>query len=171
MVMHMTSEKLIKVAIIADAHGIKGEVKLRSFVENPDLFESVHDFLDSTGKKRFSLTITGTVKNSVIAKIDGVTDRNAAELLKGTELFMPASALPAPEEGEFYHSQLIGLEARNQNNEKIGTVTSISNYGAGDIIEITTISGNAEMLPFAEPWVSEINAAEGFIVATPAEYL
>lgn len=167
----MPSEKLIKVAVIMGAHGIKGEVKLHSFVENPDFFEPISSLLDSAGKKHFPIKITGKVKNAIIAKIDGVSDRNAAELLKGTELFTSASTLPTPDDGEFYHSQLIGLEARLTNNEKIGSITAIHNYGAGDIIEITMISGEVEMLPLAEPWVGEINIAEGFIIVTQAEYL
>ncbi len=167
----MPSEKFIKVAVIMGAHGIKGEVKLHSFVENPDFFEPISDLLDSAGKKHFPIKVTGKVKNAIIAKIDGVSERNAAELLKGTELFTSASALPTPDDGEFYHSQLIGLEARLTSNEKIGTVTAIHNYGAGDIIEITMVSGEVEMLPLAEPWVGEINIAEGFIIVTQAEYL
>jgi|CXWL01.1.fsa_nt_gi 16S rRNA processing protein RimM len=167
----MSSEKLIKVAVIAGAHGIKGEVKLHVFVENPDFFEPTSSLLDSAGKKQFSIKITGKVKNAIIAKIDGVSDRNAAELLKGTELFTSASALPTPDDGEFYHSQLIGLEARLSSNEKIGTVTAIHNYGAGDIVEIAMNSGGVDMLPLAKPWVGEINIVEGFIVVELAEYL
>ena len=167
----MTSEKLIKVAVIMGAHGIKGEVKLLSFLENSDFFAKSPTLLDSVGKKHFPIKVTGNVKNAIIAKIDGVSDRNTAELLKGTELFAPMNALPPPDDGEFYHSQLIGLEARLENNEKIGIVTAIHNYGAGDIVEITMLSGEAEMLPLSEPWVGEINIAEGFITVTQAEYL
>lgn len=166
---HMTSEKLVKIAVIADAHGIKGEVKLRSFVEDDDLLAA--DLLDSTGKKHFSLKITGKVKDSVIARIDGVSDRNAAEALKGTELFLPESEFPELEEGEVYHNQLIGLEARSPDGEKIGVVSEISNYGAGDIIEITTESGESEMLPFAEPWIGEINIEGGFMIVILPDYL
>ena len=167
----MPSEKLIKVAVIMGAHGIKGEVKLHVFVENPDFFESIASLLDSAGKKHFPIKITGKVKNAIIAKIDGVSDRNAAELLKGTELFASASALPTPDDGEFYHSQLIGLEARLEKGERIGKITAIHNYGAGDIVEITMVSGEVEMLPLTEPWVGEINIEQGFIVVALAEYL
>ena len=191
----MTSEKLIKVANILDAHGIKGEVKLLSFVENPDFFKINSVLTDSTGKKTFTIKITGTVKNALIVKIDGVNDRNTAELLKNTALFAPSSTLPSLADDEFYHSELIGLEARSENGEnydvrssatqaaplngasprcarpKIGTVTAIHNYGAGDIVEITTISGESEMLPLTTPWVGEINIKQGFITVTLAEYL
>lgn len=165
----MTSDKLVKVAAIIGVHGIKGEVKLRSLVEDEDLLAS--DLLDSTGKRHFSIKVTGRTKDSIIAKIDGVTDRNAAEALKGTELFLPESEFPELDDGEVYHGQLIGLEARTKDGERIGTVTGISNYGAGDIIEITRDSGEAEMLPFAEPWIGEINLEEGFLIVTLADYM
>lgn len=167
----MITEKLIKVAVIIDAHGINGEVKLRSFVENPDFFATITSLLDSTGEKRFPIKITGTVKNALIARIGGVSDRNSAGLLKNTELFAPASALPALGDGEFYHSQLIGLEVVLEDKEKLGTVTAIHNFGAGDIVEITRDSGEVEMLPSREPWVREINTEQGYIMVTLAEYL
>lgn len=167
----MTSDKLIKVAVIADAHGIRGEVKLHFFVENPDFFIKNSVFLDIFGKKTFSIKATGKVKNAIIAKIDGVNDRNSAEALKNIELFAAASSLPALGDGEFYHNQLIGLEARLENGSKIGTATAVHNFGAGDIIEITREYGESEMLPLCKPWVSEINITQGYLTITLAEYL
>jgi 16S rRNA processing protein RimM len=167
--MHMTSEKLVKVAAIIDAHGIKGEVKLRSFVENEDLLTT--DLLDSAGTKHFSLKITGSVKDSIIARIDGVSDRNAAEAIKGTELFLPESAFPELEEGELYHNQLIGLEVRAADNQKIGIITAIHNYGAGDIMEIAKASGDSEMLPFSEQFVGEVNIGGGYVLLKEIDYI
>ncbi len=167
----MPTEKLIKVANILDAHGIKGEVKLLSFVENPDFFKKNSVLTNAAGKKTFTIKVTGTVKNTIIVKIEGVDDRNTAELLKNTELFAPSSALPPLNDDEFYHSQLIGLEARSENGKKIGTIAAIHNYGAGDIVEITTISGESEMLPLTAPWVCEINIKQSFITVALAEYL
>ncbi|MEQ1790624.1 MAG: ribosome maturation factor RimM [Rickettsiales bacterium] len=167
----MLSKKLIKVAIITDAHGIKGEVKLRGFVENPEFFTTISTLFDSTGKKNFSVKVTGKIKNGVIIKIDGVESRNSAELLKNTELFAPASLLPVLDDGEFYHSQLIALEARLEDGEVVGKVVAIHNYGAGDIAEITKENGEAEMLPLHAPWVTEINIEHGYIIVILAEYL
>ncbi len=167
----MTSEKLIKVANIADAHGIKGEVKLFSLIENTDFFKTNPVLCDESGKKSFTIKITGTIKNTLIAKIEGVSDRNSAELLKNTGLFAPSSALPPLDDGEFYHNQLIGLEARLENGEKIGIVTAIHNYGAGDIMEITKPSGDSEMLPLSAPWTGEINIGQNFVTVTLVEYL
>lgn len=165
----MPSDKPIKVAVVTGAHGIKGEVKLRSFVENPEFFASVKNLSDSSGKQ-FSIKITGTLKDSLIANI-GLPDRNAAELMKGMELFAPQSAFPKPEEGEYYHSQLIGLEVRDAQGASIGEVSAVNNFGAGDIMEITTSSGESEMLPLDGEWLLEVNIEGGYVVVERPEYI
>lgn len=163
----MPPESLIKVAVITGAHGIRGEIKLRSFLENPESAADISPLLDASGKPLFSLTITGKSKDGFIAKASGITDRNAAELLKGKELYAPASALPALADGEIYHSQLIGLEAKLQNGEVYGKITGIYNFGAGDVVEIATANGS-EMLPFTAPWV---DVKKEYVIITPPEYL
>ncbi len=87
------------------------------------------------------------------------------------ELFAPQSAFPEPEEGEYYHSQLIGLEVRDAQGAKIGQVEAVNNFGAGDIIEITTIVGDSEMLPLDGEWVLEINIKGGYVVVEKPEYV
>jgi len=166
----ISSPKLVCVAVISGAHGIKGEVKIRPLLENIDLLESA-PLLSAAGKELFSIKITGELKNSVIARISTITDRNAAELLKDTELFIPAANLPPAQDGEFYHSELIGLAARGKNGITFGTISNILNFGAGDILEITLTSGEQEMLPFSAPWVEDINTAQGFVIVNQAEYL
>jgi 16S rRNA processing protein RimM len=163
-------EKLVKVGVIIGAHGIRGEVKIRPLLENVELLEKA-PLLNEKGKELFSVKITGELKDAVIAKINNITDRNSAELLKNTELFAPSSILPPAEDGEFYHSELIGLEARNESGKKIGTINNILNFGAGDILEITLLNGEELLLPFSEPWVLEINPKAGFISISPVDYL
>ena len=160
----------VHIGTIVSAHGIKGEVKIRSLAEDVSLFEK-NEMLNAVGKKLFSLKITGKAKDSIIAKISGVDDRNSSELLKGVELFAIATALPPTDDGEFYYSQLLGLEARSEDGKVIGKITDVANYGAGDVIEITKISGETEMLPFCEPWVDEVNLEQGFVIINPPEYL
>ena len=150
------SLKFIQVGVIVGVHGIRGEVKVRLLIENYALLEG-GILLDKSGTPLFSIKITGKLKDAVIAKIGNISDRNSAETLKGKELFIPASALPEIGEDEFYHSQLIGLEARNSNGEIIGKISNILNFGAGDIVEIELISGET-------PWVEEINTELGFVV-------
>lgn len=167
----MPSEKLIKIAQIIDAHGIKGEVKLRYFSDDVSLLEKNPVLLDASGKKKLRIKITGKTKNSVIVRVDGVNDRNSAELLKNTELYIHSSVLPETAEGEFYHNDLIGLEVRLDNGSHFGTIQAIHNFGAGDIVEIATVFGSSEMLPLREPWITDINIKEGYITVLRAEYL
>lgn len=156
-------KKSIQVGVIIGVHGIRGEVKIRSLLENSALLEG-GILLDKSGNELFSVKITGKLKDAIIAKIASVSDRNSAESLRGKELFIPASHLPEIGEDEFYHSQLIGLQARTQNGEIIGKINNILNFGAGDIVEIEMVSGETEMLPFSAPWVGEINPELGFVV-------
>ncbi len=166
----MLTNPLVHIGTVVGAHGIKGEVKIRSFVEDFSLFSQPEVF-DKSGKNRIFLKVTGKAKDAVIALLNDICDRNQAEQLKGTDLFVPAKLLPETKDGEFYHSEILGLEARLENGDVFGKVASIENFGAGDIIEVTKPSGDAEMLPFSAPWVGEINIEQGFIVITPAEYL
>lgn len=165
----MKSKDFIKIAQIADAHGIKGEVKLRSFSEDPDFFINTPILHDKNGSKTFEITVTGRVKEYVIARINNISDRNAAELLKNMELYIPITALPELEDGEFYYNDLIDLEARLPSGETYGIIIAVHNFGAGDIIEIETPSGK-EMLPLREPWIIETNLKEGYVMVLPAEY-
>ena len=163
----MPPEKLIKVGSVIGAHGIRGEFKLLSFLEDP---ESITGFslLDAKGMPLFSLTITGRQKDALIVKASGVTDRNAAERLKGKELYIPAAALPALDDNEHYHNDLINLPATLANNEPFGIVKAIYNFGAGDVVEIALPDGKTEMLPLEAPWVV---IEKHCIIVTMPEYL
>jgi len=163
-------EKLVKVGVIIGAHGIRGEVKIRALLAEIELLEKA-PLLNNNGNELFSVKITGELKDSVIAKISNITDRNSAELLKNTELFASSSILPPADDGEFYHSELIGLEARDESGKKIGTINNILNFGAGDILEIILLNGEELLLPFSEPWVLEINPKASFISISPIDYL
>lgn len=166
----MPSDKLIKVAVITGAHGIKGEVRLRSFVENPQFFASIKTLSDNSGQKQFPVKITGNLKDALIASL-GLPDRNAAELMKGMELFAPQSAFPAPSDDEFYQRDLIGLEVRDRQGARIGQVSAVNNFGAGDILEITNSADESEMLPLDGDWVIEINIEGGYVVVEKPEYI
>ena len=168
--MKKSPEKLVKVGVIIGAHGIRGEVKIRSLLSDIELLEKA-PLLNDKAKELFSVKITGELKDAVIAKISNITDRNSAERLKNTELFASSSILPPADDGEFYHSELIGLEARDENGKKIGTINNILNFGAGDILEITLLNGEEQLVPFSAPWVLEINTKVGFISISPIDYL
>lgn len=167
----MVGSELVKIAIISGASGMKGEVRLRLFVDDIDLFVKPTILFDRSSNRQFFIESIRQTGNNVIAKIEGIVDRSSAESLKNTELFAFSSALPPLDEGEFYHSQLLGLETRLKNGEKIGIITAIQNFGAGDVIEIKKDSGESEMLPLRAPWVEQINIEQQYIIITPAEYL
>ena len=162
----MNKPDKICVGAIVGVHGIKGEVKLKSFTENPEAVGKYGPLEDKFGKK-YDLKVTGRSKELLRAKIKGVDDRNAAETLIGTELWADRSVLPELEDdNEFYHTDLIGLAVKFEDKE-IGKVVGIYNFGAGDIIEVKLAStGKAEMFPFKNAYFPEVNIKDGYIIIT-----
>jgi len=152
------------VAVITSAHGVRGQVKIHPFIENPEALFSA-PITDATGNRPFKLTRHGIKGTSIIASIEGITDRNQAELLKGTELFAPA-AIAASEK-----DKLTGLEARLLNGNVYGRVIGLYNFGAGDILDIEMEGGKSEMLPFTDNFVGGVHAEEGYLVVFPPEYV
>lgn len=167
-----TNTDLVAVGIIAGAHGIKGQVKIRSYTANPDDIIAYGALLNKEGTKRFEVRLEGATQNGLIASIKGINDRNAAELLKGTELFVDRATLPESKEDEFYYDDLIGLEVRDASGANIGKIHALHNFGASDILEII-LSGTSkkEMYPFTKQNFPEIRIAEGFVQAELPEVL
>lgn len=165
----MTEDKRICIGAVVGVHGIKGEVKVKSFTEpdtNVDKYGTVEN---KDAGRTFELKVVGRSKELLRVKVKGVDDRNAAEALIGTGFYINRSVLPELEdEDEFYEADLIGLEVR-QNNQVIGTVAGLYNFGAGEIIEIKLQStGKLEMLPFTKAYVPEINLTDGYVTVTSA---
>ncbi len=159
----------IHVGTIAAAHGIKGEVKVKSFTENPLDIAAYGAVWDEAGARRFEMTVKSQAKGAVVAAIAGVRDRNAAERLRGIKLYIPRAALPEPAIGEFYHADLIGLRAELQDGTLLGTVARIHNFGAGDVIEIRRAQRPEIDLPFTERVVPVVDISGGRIVVAPPE--
>ena len=145
----------ICIAKIADAHGVKGLVKVKILADNLDLFGETL-FISETGDKTLQLSLQNSTNKYWIAYIDGVMDRDAALALKGTQLFVDRTALPEAQEGEFYHADLIGLKAEDDQGTVLGTVIAVQNYGAGDLLEIKPPSEPAFLIPFADDYVPHI---------------
>jgi 16S rRNA processing protein RimM len=165
-----TEDRKVCIGVIAGAHGVKGQVRLKSFTADPADVAAYGPVTDAAGVRAFKLAITGTARNMLIARIDGVKDRDAAEALRGVELYVDRDRLPEAEEDEFYHADLIGLPARTADGAAFGTVLALHNYGAGDVIEIRMADGGTEILPFNKEVVPEIDLGNGFlVVAPPAE--
>lgn len=133
--------KRILIAEITTAHGIKGFVKVRSYADDPESLETYTLYTDETGDRTVCLSLKNPIKNDWIAEVKDVTDRNAAELLRGTKLYVDRAALPALPDGQFYHVDLMGLPAMDESENDLGIVTAIQNFGAGELVEIQTLSG------------------------------
>jgi 16S rRNA processing protein RimM len=151
---------------IGAAHGIKGEVRIATFTEDPAAIAGYGPL--ETDRPGLTLTITSArpSKTVVIARITGVDDRNAAERLNGISLYIDRDRLPAPEdEDDFYHADLLGLEARLQSGVVIGKVSGLPNFGAGDLIEITDPrSGDTFLYPFTRAVVPAVHIDDGYLV-------
>ncbi|RED49132.1 ribosome maturation factor RimM [Aestuariispira insulae] len=155
--------------VITGAHGIRGQVRVKSFTEAPEQLTAYGPLSDESGEQTFKLKITGQSKGSLIVSIKGINDRNLAEDLKGTELYIDRDKLPAAntEDDEFYHADLIGLKAETVEGAGYGTIKAVHNFGAGDILDINLIDGGAEMLPFDKETVLEVDLENGRLVINP----
>ena len=140
------SDKRIALAAVAGAHGVKGEVRLKLFSDSVDSL-AVHKKLYVGGVERRLLVVRESGKTAV-ARFEGVADRSAAEGLRSSLVEIDRSALPALDEGEYYHADLIGLETVDGEGRPIGKVISVENYGAGDLLEIELADGKRSLIPF-----------------------
>ena len=140
------SEAQVTLAAIAGAHGIGGEVRLKLFAEGMESLRR-HEAVQ-VGDRRLALTSVKPGGGGAIARFAEITDRAAAEALRGRLLTVPRSALPALEAGEYYHADLLGLPCESAAGEPLGTVVAVDNFGAGDIVEIEKPDGKRTMVPF-----------------------
>ena len=159
----------ICVGAIAGAHGVKGLVKIKSFTEEPDGVAAYGPLSDEAGEREFTIALTGRAKGLIIARIDGVEDRNAAEALRGTRLYVERAALPPTAEEAYYHTDLIGLEAVGMDGAPVGEVKALYNYGAGDVIEIQRRDKDLLLLPFTKAAVPEVDLEGGRLVVREPE--
>ena len=166
----MSVEEKICLGAIVGVHAIRGEVKVKSFTEDERNLSKYGRVSNKEGNREFDLRITGHSKELLRVKINGVDDRNTAETLIGTGLYIERSRLPEPAEEEYYHADLIGLEARNKNGESLGRVNALYNFGAGDLIELKTIDGSLEMLPFTRQYVPVVDIKNGFIIVEMMQF-
>ena len=157
----------ICVGAIAGAHGIRGSVQIKPFTELAEDVAAYGAVSDECGTRRFDIRIEGFKSGMVIAALDGVADRSAAEALKGLRLYVSKEALPRLDDDEFYHADLLGLEVM-QDGDKIGTVRSIMMVGAGDVLEIDCGTGKESLLvPFTRSAVPEIDIETGRLTVDP----
>ena len=128
------SSQSVTLAVIIGAHGVTGEVKLKLFGEGADSLKR-YGTLDAGGQM-LTVKQVRPANHGAIVRFAEITDRNAAEALRGTELSVARDTLPPLAEGEYYHADLIGLACETPEGVPIGTIVAVENFGAGDIIEI-----------------------------------
>ena len=159
------------VAVVAGAHGLHGTLKLRCFTEYAKDVAAYGPVFDNRGVRLFELQVIGDVRGGVLARAEGIEGRDAAEALRGKELFVPRSALPDLAPDEFYYSDLEGMEALSADGAHFGVVHSVDNFGAGDLIEVQVDDGQRISLPFTRDTVPTIDLERRRLVVAPSEEL
>jgi 16S rRNA processing protein RimM len=153
---------------ITGAHGIRGDVIVRTYTGDPADIASYGPLTDSKGQQPLTLTVVRVSEKGVVARIKGVADRNAAEALRGRELYVLRDALPATDEAEFYHADLIGLTAYTADQSLYGNVVAVQNFGAGDLLEIRLEAGkDIEFIPFTNACVPDVDLRAGRLTVVP----
>jgi 16S rRNA processing protein RimM len=159
----------VLMAAVMGAQGLKGEVKAKLFTAAPDALPR-YGALHAKDGRIFTITaFRPTRPGEAVLAFGEIRDRSAAEALKGTELFVSREALPAPDPDEFYHADLIGLEARDSEGRMLGKVLAVHNFGASDVIELQRADGDSVHLAFTKETVPVINIAEGYLVVAVPE--
>lgn len=163
----MKPQNPVQMAVIGAAHGIKGELRVKTFTSDPLALADYGPLYAKDGRV-FAIAEIRPAGEVVVVRFEGVGDRSTAERLTGTELFVDRSVLPAEEEGEFYHADLVGLSVRDENGADAGRVTAVQNYGGGDILEIVWRGRKGMLIPFSQAAVPEVDIAGGFVTVDPA---
>lgn len=164
------SEQRVLLGHILGAHGIRGAVLVRSYTAEPEAIADYGPLEDEPGRVSYALTVEGATAKGLICRIEGVGDRTQAEKLKGVALHVARDRLPPPEEGEYYHADLIGLSSVTEDGSPLGVVIAVLNYGAGDILEVRAEGQKRTALyPMTGEVVVRVDIAGGVIVLAPPE--
>ncbi len=146
---------------IAGAHGIRGEVLIKSFTAAPEDIGAYGALSTADGSRAFEIaSARSTPKGGVVARLKGISDRNAAEALKGTDLYVARDRLPPPSDDEFYYADLVGMTAVTPDGATLGEIVAVQNFGAGDLLEVR-LAGKAKtkLIPFTDAAVPDVDAA------------
>ena len=157
------ADKRIALAAVAGAHGVKGEVRLKLFGDSVDNLARQQSVFAGGVERR--LLFARNAGKGAVARFEGIDDRSAAEALRGTLIEVDRRALPALEDGEYYHADLIGLAAVDASGQALGTVVAVENYGAGDLLDLELPEGKRSLIPY-RPGIADL--IDGKIVLDPA---
>ncbi len=158
----------IPLCVITSAHGLKGHVKLKPYTESLDGI-TAYGALNSEDGTPYPFTITGETKGQLIVLLDGITDRNDAEKLRGVKLGVPRERLPELEEDDFYIEDLVGLNVITEDGAAFGSVKAVVNFGAGDLVEIKPTEGKAELYAFTHATFPSVDLTAGTLTFAAPE--
>ena len=161
------ASELICVGAVTSARGIKGDIRIKSFTADPQDIANYGPLFDKTGNVAYELKVTGQAKGQLIGRIAGTPDRTAAEKLKGLQFFVPRASLPTIDDDEYYFSDLIGLNVEDTKGNALGTISSVENFGAGDVLEIVGVINGGIMVQFKKETVPQIDIQNGSVVIDP----
>lgn len=168
--MSQPKQKRIVLAHVASAHGIRGDVVVRTHTGDPAALGDYGPLSDVSGSRQFEITQLRVTAKGVVVRFKGIADRNAAEALRGIELYVARSALPPPSDGEYYHVDLIGLRAVGPDGADHGRVVAVPNFGAGEMLEIAPVQGKETVyVPFTDAFVPTVDIAGGRVVVIMPE--
>ena len=158
----MSSDRVL-LGVVAAPHGVRGLVRIKSFTEDPMAVAAYGPLSDETGKKNYRVEALSAARDAVLARIEGVADRTAAEALRGLRLYVERSRLPATSGREWYEADLIGLRAVGRDGKEWGKVVAFHDFGAGSVMEVS----GGPMVPFTDEAVPEIDVEGGKVVIDP----
>ena len=162
----MSPPRLILLGVFGAPQGVRGEIRVKSFAQEPVAIACYGALTDKIGKRSFAMESVRALKDDmVVVRLAGIATREAAQALTGVELYARREQLPPPREEEFYHDDLIGLRAVTPEEAPLGRVVALYNFGAGDILEIAPEGGDETLLlPFTKAVAVEIDFAKARIV-------
>lgn len=164
------SEKLVDIARITEAHGLKGQVKIRYDGDNPSILSHPDGLILEESDRRLHVKVIKPSSKGLICAIEGVKDRNAAEDLRQKTLYLERDKLPEhDDENDFYITDLVGLQVFDDDGEEQGAIKMVDNFGAGDLLLITTPEGEDFYLPFTADTVPEVDIDGGKIIIAPPD--
>ena len=164
--------ELICVGAIAGSFGVRGEVRLKSFTAEPEAIASYGPLCSEDGARRFDVTLTRPIKNGFAATLSGVATKEQADALRGLRLYVARDRLPSLPDDEFYHADLIGLPVYDTGGTLLGTVSSVMDNGAGDLLELRVPGASQTvLLPFTRAVVPTVDIEARRIVADPPDGL
>ena len=158
-------QDLILVGIFGAAHGVRGELRLKSYTGDPMAIADYPRLSDESGKRIFKIISARPVKDDIlVVRVDGIADRTVAEKLTNTSIYIARADLPPADEEEFYHADLLGLRAETRDGTLIGTIANVLNFGAGDILDVRPEMGDNLLLPFTKKVVPIVEIAKKRVI-------